>query len=82
MQHQRAANPGADVRGSRAHDHHAFGSAAAAEQSGAIEFTQGFTHGGAINAELARELQFRRQMIARLQPPGDNVSTNALATLR
>ena len=73
MQHQRTAHTRADVTGARAHHDHALGAAAPAEQPRTVELAQRLAHRGAIDAELARELDLGRQVIAGLQPTGDDV---------
>jgi len=73
VQHQCPAHAGADLSGARPHHHHALGTPASPEQARAIEFAQRFAHGGSIDAELARQLELGRQVIAHLKTAGDDV---------
>ena len=73
VQHQRPAHACADMARARPHHHHALGAAAAPEQAGTVQLAQRFAHRGAIDAELARQLELGRQVIAHLETAGADV---------
>ncbi len=73
VQHQCAAHAGTNLSDARPDHYHALGAPASPEQSCTVKFAQRTTHGGPVDTELARQLEFGRQMITHLQAAGDDV---------